>query len=349
VSEFRIAPMSESTVFNLYLQREDIWLDPPYQRMPEVWTLDKKQLLIDSLLNGFDIPKFYLHDFFPNSDPETGEFRYAIVDGKQRLGAIWDFIDGNFALSDSIEIINEPDLDVKNLTYSELEKTHLKLKSRFDSRALSVMTIQTLDTELIEEMFSRLNEAMPLSAAEKRNALRGPLPKEIREIADHALFTDRLPFNNSRYRHYDVACKFLKILDSTDIPDLKKYYLDDFVRKYRDEGLTGEAQELSGEVKDVLDRMAADFTTRDPLLRQIGMVTLYFALYSGRFADEYEEGRQPLLRFEEARGENRSLAEEDVAQATYNLLEFDRLAQTPNDAVALQYRFDVMSEWLDEN
>ncbi len=105
------------------------------------------------------------------------------------------------------------------MTYAELGRAYPRLKAELDSRRLSVITIQTEDPELIEEMFSRLNEAVPLSAAEKRNALRGPLPPRIRELSEDRLFVHNLPFGNSRYRHFDVACKFLYLTHSGRIVD----------------------------------------------------------------------------------------------------------------------------------
>ena len=45
-----------------YLWRSAIQEKPPYQRESSVWSLEKQQLFIDSLLNGYDVPKIYLHD-----------------------------------------------------------------------------------------------------------------------------------------------------------------------------------------------------------------------------------------------------------------------------------------------
>jgi hypothetical protein len=350
VSNFRVARLEESSVFNLYLQREEIWLDPPYQRAADIWPLEKKQLLIDSLLNGFDIPKFYFHDFFPGASPEDENHRFAIIDGKQRLSTIWSYIDGQFALGDSIELLNTPEVDVRGLTYSELELQHPRLKAAFDSRHLSVVTIQAQDPELIEEMFSRLNEAVPLSAAEKRNALRGPIPPAIRSLSVHPFFTRSVPFNNSRYRHFDAACKFLYLVEQGEVVDLKKVYLDDFVIRFRDGGLTAEASDLRASVEGILDRMTSVFTQHDPLLQQIGMMTLYFILYAGLEEASWgpDVSRSELAAFEQARLVNRRTAEADVREASYTLLEFDRYAQSPNDGVALDFRSRVLTTWLSE-
>lgn len=345
---YRIARKEDATVYHLFLEKDELWLDPPYQRAADIWPLWKKQLLIDSILNGFDIPKFYFHDLYPEMTVGNKSYRYAIIDGKQRLDAIWGFIENEFPLSDDIELVNQPDVEVRGLTYSELAAEHPRLKAKFDSRSLAVVTIQAEDTELIEEMFSRLNEAVPLSAAEKRNALRGPLPPIIRSVAEHKFFTKNIPFSNSRYRHYDLACKFLLIAHEKQVTDLKKGYLDDFVVHFRDHEMAKEAKQAEKLVKTVLNRLAKKFVTDDELLRQVGTVTLYFVLYADledkKWTKEVE--RTQLQKFNAARERNRTLAEENVAKANYDLLEFDRWAQSPNDAVALSYRFKVLCDWL---
>src|SRR4051812_11220577 len=130
-TSFRIAPMQGSSIQTLYLDRDEIWLDPPYQRAGDIWPLDKRQLLIDSLLNNFDIPKFYFHDFYPAKEVEGTDFRYAIIDGKQRMSAIWDFLDNKFPLASDAKLINSPEIDIANLTYAELGQEHPKLRASF--------------------------------------------------------------------------------------------------------------------------------------------------------------------------------------------------------------------------
>lgn len=46
----------------LRLERHRINTNPKYQREAGIWSKEKKQLFIDSLLNGFDVPKIYFHD-----------------------------------------------------------------------------------------------------------------------------------------------------------------------------------------------------------------------------------------------------------------------------------------------
>ena len=60
---FRIKRMPEqdSTVQGLAAAFERFDLQPSYQRQSEVWGEEKRQLFIDSLMNGFDVPKLYFH------------------------------------------------------------------------------------------------------------------------------------------------------------------------------------------------------------------------------------------------------------------------------------------------
>ena len=150
-------------------------------------------MLIDSLLNGFDVPKLYFHEFTPAKTINGKRYNYAIIDGKQRLLAIWDFIDGKLALADNFEYLRDESIKAGGLHYNELASRHLAIKTRFDATLLDIVTIRTLDIELIEDMFSRLNEAVPLNAPEKRNAFGGPMPKVITSLAAHAFFTKHIP------------------------------------------------------------------------------------------------------------------------------------------------------------
>jgi hypothetical protein len=125
----------------------------------------------------------YFHEFPEPRLHDGKKRRYAVIDGKQRLLAVREFINNDFSLPDKFEYLPDPSLDLSNLTYEELAKSFPQVKALFDNYPLAIMVVRTDDVELIEDMFSRLNEAMPLNAAEKRNAFGGPLPPLIRKLA----------------------------------------------------------------------------------------------------------------------------------------------------------------------
>lgn len=341
---FRLNKPDNFSIADSFHAREDFWLDPPYQRQSDVWPLEKRQFLIDSLLNGFDIPKIYLHEFYPSKMVKGHEYKYAVIDGKQRLSTIWSFRNSDFPLLDDFVYIRDESVSLAGLNFSQIRENYPVIADRFNGTTLPVVTIQTKEIELIEEMFSRLNEGVPLNAAEKRNTFGGPAPIAIRNLAKHKFFTKKLPFPNRRYRHLDLAAKFLFFADHNNEPwDSKKNYLDKFVRKCREDDDTARVSAAQDSATDVLDTMAGIFAPKDDLLRSIGMITIYYLL----FAKRQDVSRTQLVGFEAEREENRQKAERDINEASYELLEFDRYTQSPNDSVAMKYRLKVLNDFVD--
>jgi hypothetical protein len=341
--KFDITELHGNSVWKLYRMRDRIQLDPEYQRLSDIWTLDKRQLLIDTILNGFDVPKLYLHKFQESLKKGGKTYDYAIIDGKQRLETMWGFIGGKIALADDFEYFKDSSVKAGGMKYTELGNAYPDLKVQLDSFPLTAICIETEDLEMIEEMFSRLNEAAPLTAPEKRNAYGGPLPRAIRKLANEPFFAKSLPFPNKRYRHFDLATKFLLAEHAKHVLDTKKAYLDEFVESFSDQPRTTMPKFLKRAQETVRD-MVRVFTSKDSLLRQVGMVAIYYHLFrlahvGGWTADIT---RKKLVDFEKLRDANRKKAEEKLADADYDLLEFDRYTQSPNDAGAMKFRLRVM-------
>jgi hypothetical protein len=338
MKSFHIHEMSDSSVLALTELREKLNLSPEYQRPGGVWSLKKKQLFIDSLLNGYDIPKLYFHHL-------TGKYAskkhdYAIIDGRQRLEAIWDFIDGRIALGEDFKFFENEDFKAAGMTFPQIQEQYPRLLIRFHARSLSVMVVTADDLDFIEDMFSRLNEAVPLNAAEKRNALGGPIPKIIKEIAGHPFFTEKVPFPSTRYRHYDVAAKLLVEQNAKGVVDTKKARLDYFVIENKNK----EKEDFAGlekATKGVLDRMAKIFTDDDPLLRSSGMVVVYYTMLAKKFVDKVS--RADLVKFEKAREKNREKFEREEKNVNFAWIEYDELAQSANDGAAIKARAETLA------
>ena len=347
--DFRVSVLQDTSILSIYWEREFIELDPDYQRLSDVWTLEKKQLLIDSILNGFDIPKIYFHEFINPKKIDGKLLKYAIVDGKQRLQTIWKFINGEFPLSQDFQMLNGESIDAAGLTYGELANKFPKLKNKFDGKTLSIISIQTDEIDLIEEMFSRLNEAVPLNAPEKRNAFGGPIPKFIKSIATHNLFKEKIPFPDKRYRYLDVSVKFLFLetvytRKGSRIFDTKKVFLDDFVKRPNIYLQERTIEDVEVKTNQVLDLMTNVFVNKDKLLKSTGTLAVYYLLFR-----EYGErvNRRSLEDFETLRLENRDVeTDEDLLKAKADLLEFDRLSRSPNDFSSIIYRFDVLAKYI---
>ncbi|MBR0873565.1 DUF262 domain-containing protein [Bradyrhizobium tropiciagri] len=352
MSYIETATMKNSTIMFLYSEREEINLSPSYQRQGGVWTLEKRRLLIDSILNDYDLPKIYFHSLDAAAASKTGK-RYAVIDGRQRLEAIWDFLDGKFTLASDFEYQRDPSIDLTKLSYSDIAKRYPKIRVKFDSFLLPVVTVTTHDDDLdlIEDMFSRLNEAVPLNAAEKRNAFGGRMVATITEVSKHQFFLEKVRFGNGRYQHKEVAARFLLVEDSVrehaNLVDTKKVYLDALAHKYsRDKK---KATELRQSVCSVLDVMCEEFVERDELLQAQGIMVVYYLLFKGAIeAGETQKiTRRKLLNFRQKLAENRETAIKQYPEASFDLLEFDRLNQQgTNDASSIKERYRILSTSL---
>lgn len=340
----RTFPMPQSAVLRLYSEKDSIKMNPIYQRNGEIWTLEKRQLLIDSILNEYDIPKLYFHWL------KSEKFEYAVIDGRQRLETIFAFIDGKFPLANDFEYFMDRKIKVGGLTYESLSQVNQKLKMRFDAYTLPVILVETKDQLLIDDMFSRLNEAVSLNAAEKRNALGGNAVLQINTISEHSFFKNCVKFSNKRYQHKEVAARLLFIAwnllkNNRKLLDTKKALMDNFVKTNRDTNF----DEINELVVSILSKMEIMFDKKDNLLRSQANIPIYFLATRAAEVRGKENllSREKLVEFRKALETNRRTASKDISKANFELLEFDRLSQQgTNDASSIINRYRILTEWL---
>lgn len=347
MTSFQITALQDASVLALDDMRDEIHIDPDYQRPGSVWNIKKKQLFVDSLLNRYDIPKLYFHQI--NGSEESDKHRYAIIDGRQRLETIWSFIDGDFPLAPEFDYLDDPDVQAVGMTYQELSREYPRLITRLNSRTLMIMVVAADELDFVEDMFLRLNEAVPLNAAEKRNAFGEPLPVITRRLVQHRFFTSRVKIPDTRYRHHDIAAKFLYLEDNENIADTKKASLDSFFRNANKNNKTAQDFEATHDaVRENISKMAETFTENDILLKSAAMVVVYYVLFSRLRRDEVDANvrRTVLVEFEDQRARNRDLFENDLDGVDRRLIEFDELAQSSNDGSAIRERYEVLRDHL---
>lgn len=343
-------PLQHSTIQSIHSEWEAIVKDPPYQRNGDIWSSEKKQLLIDSIINRYDIPKIYFHKYDRAEIRTTGKM-YAVIDGRQRLETIISFIEDGFSIGNEFEYLEDTSVKAAGMTYSELAKQYPKIKSRFDSFSLPIVTVETDDIDLIDDMFSRLNEAVPLNAPEKRRAIGGDMVKAIDEVSIHPFFAKKVKFSNKRYQHKEASVRLLFLayhLRSEKIVDTKKPYLDQFALEFKS-GKSKEIKSLKSEVVEILDALVPVFTDRDSLLVAQANIPIYAFTYRTLNAQGHTNlfARTKIEKFNQERANNRRIAEKDITQAKFELLEYDRLSlQGTNDASSIRERLRILEEWL---
>ena len=141
-----------------------ITVDNSYQRK-YIWQAKEQIALIETILLGYPIPEIYL--WAKETNPDTGDTKYSIVDGKQRLTTLQRFLNDDFKLK--TKGLDDKQADYAGKLFSELSVDHKKefWKYQFSSRFVNA----SLERDEIYKLFLRLNRtSTTLNPQELRNA-----------------------------------------------------------------------------------------------------------------------------------------------------------------------------------
>ncbi|MBO6243025.1 MAG: DUF262 domain-containing protein, partial [Clostridia bacterium] len=148
-------------------KNKSLVVDRTYQRK-KVWGLKDNIRLVETILMNLIIPEIFLWD--SETDPNTGKTITHIVDGQQRINAIFEFIAGKYKLQKKY-LLDE------NIKKNYGDKKFLDIDDNAKKEIWSYeMSIVNLDRhfsiEEVRNMFYRLNLTdYNLNDQEKRNSL----------------------------------------------------------------------------------------------------------------------------------------------------------------------------------
>lgn len=336
----------------LWQEKNRINLEPPYQRESGVWSKEKQQLFIDSVINKFDIPKFYFHDL----RQENGPFLYSVIDGKQRLTTLWDFLENKFPLAPDFDFQvkgkEAPDCPPPQPSQYFKDFSDI-LKEYFKGRMVDIVEVEAADEDEIEDLFSRLNNGEPLNASEKRNAMGGEMVRLIREVAEHNFFKTKIGFPNRRASHLEVAAKFILLEKNygdtkNHFCDLKKKHLDQLVNLNKSIS-EAEYKGLLKRVSQQLTKLEKIFDNKDQLLGKQSYPQLYYA-WARQFELKYAVNGGPkaihtfLENFATERITNNKRPDD---QRDPVLVDFGRLSQQgTNDLGSMIDRSNILTKYF---
>lgn len=178
LSEIRVEKKS-FTLFELkrqYEDRKELQLDPDFQRK-EVWGPKQKSELIESILMKIPIPVFY---FFRSNEGKT-----QVVDGRQRIDTVIEFMNNKFALS-SLSIIK----DIERKRFKDLLPAQQRA---IEDYSIDVYLIQPPTPEKVMlDIFDRVNRGgTELNKQEMRNAIyQGKSTMLLRTLSEISEFKE---------------------------------------------------------------------------------------------------------------------------------------------------------------
>lgn len=260
-------------------KRRDRYEIPDWQRN-EVWDTQRKQALIDSVLNGWKLPKLYFL--------KTGSDVYEVVDGQQRLVAIYEFFGDELSLSpESTEKFGAA-------LYSKLS---VEVSDRFDDFEIEFDEIEDASSEEIKEFFTRLQMGLPLASSEKLNSIESKLRDFCRKLVELPFFSTSVAIANTRFAHFDVISKVAAI--EIEGMDTGLRY-DDIRKVFQSQKLFSPASVVAKRLKGALDFLANAFTEREILLKNRSVVqsvvTFACHLVATKKANGLEKRLEKFLR-----------------------------------------------------
>ncbi len=165
------------------IEKKIIKLNPEYQRNHR-WTESVSSKLIESLILNIPVPLIYLsQDIDVDEEAEDDISRYSVIDGQQRLTAIFQFFNNEYALI-GLEVLKE----LNNSFYKDIPPF---LMRRLEERTIKCLRIDsTIDSQVKYDIFERLNSgSVKLEPQELRNATcRGPFKLLIKDLSQDENF-----------------------------------------------------------------------------------------------------------------------------------------------------------------
>ena len=147
----------------------------PWQR-DDCWPSDYQKSLINSILNGIDIPKIYIGQII-NTDIET------IMDGGHRTRSINGFMNNNFSIKiEEQDVFYDKQIDQSTRNTRILNNAE---KRRFLTFELTVTTYINITEKDCRMIFNILQNAQPMSVPDVINSHQSNLVDYLRHISNN--------------------------------------------------------------------------------------------------------------------------------------------------------------------
>lgn len=187
-----------------------------------VWERARKSALIESMILGYPIPAVFAKRMDDGSG-KRGSNTYYIMDGKQRLSTVKEFLNDEFALSNLAPITyfdteedKEVEIDISGMKFSELPDG---LKDFLNTVTFSVTYFDNLTKDEEKELFKRLNAGKPLSTKSRTLASAKNI-EELLDIGSHELFKQMLTEKSRDNKNQAVIVMKVWTMLNKDVEDI---------------------------------------------------------------------------------------------------------------------------------
>lgn len=268
---------SEKRALDKIYKRRDRYEIPDWQR-GEVWSTQQKRRLIDTILHGWKLPKFYFQKTHENPD------EFDVVDGQQRLTAIWEFMD------------NDLKLDAKQAAMfggADYDSLPESLGDSFDDYEIQYDEITDATDEEVKEFFTRLQEGLKLTSSEKLNSIHSKLRDYCLAASKHPFLSETTAIFDKRYAHFDIMAKVATLeIEGLDAG----LRFDDILKVFQQNKSFSEQSAAAIRINGALQYLHDSFPKSFPLFRNRTIVQSVITLVCHLMAAGLELKNETRLR-----------------------------------------------------
>lgn len=206
---------------------EQIKLDPDFQRRDR-WDVKQQSRFIESIIMNVPVPPVFL------GEDKYGS--YVVLDGRQRLTALYEFLRGSYAL-EKLEVWTE----LNDKRYTDFEDQGLApiIKRRFIP---AVLLLKESSPEVKYDVFDRLNTGgVRLNPMEVRNAVfHGKYNRMLHKLTDEPVFRELwdIPLDNndrksntlySQMKDVELVLRFFALRKPAEMRKTFKWWLGHYL------------------------------------------------------------------------------------------------------------------------
>lgn len=247
-------------------QEAKLLVDHSYQRR-KVWNDEDRVRLIETILMNYVVPEVFFWE--ASRDPETGVALTHIVDGQQRITAIIDFINGEYALTTKYLLDDSIKERCGDKYFAELSEDDKNAIWGFN---ISIVNIdKSCNIETIKTMFYRLNLTdYNLNSQEKRNSKNSAFGDKCEALATMDFWNKVKAFSSNdakRMKDVEYCCSIYIlanefIINQTDDKKVNDYY-DDYSESFDCDNILLNKITLSMEhIESLLDKNTMTFISK---------------------------------------------------------------------------------------
>ena len=234
-------------------------LDADYQR-EKIWSKEQQELLLDSIVQNIDIPKFYLARV-----KDSENFDFECIDGKQRMTTLLTFFKpeatGNNPLR--VKVVGE------YYTYRQLKEDLPQIANKIEEYELSfVIYPQLEDEEFIRDIFRRLQLGVRLNSGELLKTYTGKIRDFIyKEMGKDAPFLKHTRLSEKRFsREFALAQICINSFSRNKTGEFVRARYDDLAEFFKDQYKLRDDDENLARIRTVLKIMNRYFSERACLI-----------------------------------------------------------------------------------